>query len=64
MQSERQILDEIHEILQNNRFKAVGKVEAIGEVLYGPEGGYGDGWDGSDEDQDGDVEGLEEGEED
>ncbi len=64
MQSERQILDEIHEILQNNRFKAVGKVEAIGEILYGPDGGYGDPWEGSEEDQNDEVEELEEGEED
>ena len=62
MQSEEQMLGEIHEILQNDRFKAVGKVEAIGEILYGPGGEYADAWADSDEDSE---EGeMEEGEED
>jgi hypothetical protein len=46
------MLGEIHEILQNDRFKAVGKVEAIGEVLYGPDGEYADAWEDSDLDPD------------
>ena len=65
MQSEKQVLDEIHEILQNNRFKAVGKVEAIGEILYGADGEYLESWDDPGEDlEEGEVEDLEEGEED
>jgi len=65
MQSEKRILDEIHEILQNNRFKAVGKLEAIGEVLCGPDGEYVDSSEASEEDPDEEeFEDQEEGEED
>lgn len=40
MYDERQALDEIHGILQNDRLKAVGKVETIAEILYGANGEY------------------------
>jgi hypothetical protein len=40
MYDERQALDGIHEVLQDNRLKAVGKIETISEILYGASGEY------------------------
>ena len=52
-----EVLDELHEVLQNSRYTASGKVQAITEVLYGPDGEYfedfeeGDNDDGEEDDE-------------
>jgi len=43
------VLEELHEVVQNNRYTASGKVQAITEVLYGPNGEYFDGFEETDE---------------
>lgn len=49
---------DIHNVLSDNRLKATGKLEAIADILYGPDGEYLDDFE---EDGEGEEESEEEG---
>ena len=46
-----EILDDVHEILQNSRYTASGKVQAITEAMYGTEGEYFDDFEEAEDDK-------------